>query len=583
MADIIGTNGADTLIGTNGDDLIVGGNGGDFVDGRAGNDTIYGDNAPGITPSERTVNPVSGANQTVLVWQLNQISVTNLGGNDFPFPNDASGESDVAGSTFTITPNAIPTGVGLNDNDPNFDDGDGSQVLSQGVTLFGVSEPAGKRFTPEYGYSVRASDGTIINIYAVELEGNETVGFVSDRPLAPGQTYTFIQRITTDPDVPYSSLANSWLDTTVPAGPGIGDDTLNGGDGNDTIFGGAGADTINGNAGNDSLLGGDGNDAITGGAGNDTINGGAGSDLIYGDATTEGSVNSTIQGSVTPEPGADRTLLVWQLNQVAVTNAAGNRNPFPNDASGEDDVVGSTFQITANASPLSVGIDDNDNAFDDGDGSQVLNRATTINGVSEGAGCRLTPEYAYSVRSSTGEIINIYAVELEGNRTVGFVSDRPLTVGETYTFLGRTTTHPSVGYDSLATTWNTTGLVTAPEGNDSIIGGSGDTIFGGGGADTVVIDPTATAANGTTTSNIVVNGGTTGTDNDTLDLRGYSAYRDLVQTTDADGDSTSGSVVVIDANGAVRTVTFTEIENLLLPPPEVTSNGIVEGRETGEA
>ncbi len=188
MADIIGTPGADTLNGTNGNDLLVGGNGNDLVNGLAGDDTLFGDNAPGIAPSTRTVAPVPGANQTLLVWQLNQITVANAGGNDFPFPDNASGEDDVTGSSFTIRSGATPVGVGINDNDGHFDDGDTNQVLAQGVTLDGVSEPAGKRFTPEYAYSVRATDGSVINIYAVELEGNETVGFVSDRPLEPGQT-----------------------------------------------------------------------------------------------------------------------------------------------------------------------------------------------------------------------------------------------------------------------------------------------------------------------------------------------------------------------------------------------------------
>ncbi|OYU16608.1 MAG: hypothetical protein CFE34_20140, partial [Rhodobacteraceae bacterium PARR1] len=305
--------------------------------------------------------------------------------------------------------------------------------------------------------------------------------------------------------------------------------------------------------------------------------GGDGNDSLIGDATTEAAGPTTVQTSITPEVGADQTVLVWQLSQVSVTNAAGNSFPFPNDASGVAAVSGSTFRINAGATPLAVGIDDDENQFGDGDVTQVLNRLTTINGISEPAGARLTPEYAYSVRSSTGEVINVYAVELEGNRTVGFVTDKPLTVNETYTFLGRTTTSPTVTYGDLATSWTTTTGAVPGLGNDTLVGGSGDTISGGGGADTIVIDPNAKNATGNTLSNILVDGGTTGTDNDTLDLRNYSFYRDLVQTTDADGDSQSGSVVVIDALGNSRTVTFSEIENLLLPPIVFSGDGVVDG------
>jgi hypothetical protein len=113
-------------------------------------------------------------------------------------------------------------------------------------------------------------------------------------------------------------------------------------------------------------------------------------------------------------------------------------------------------------------------------------------------------------------------------------------------------------------------------GNDVITGGSGDTIIGGDGRDTIILDPTQLDQNGTTLSNIVVDGGDGGI-KDTLDLSLYATYSNLSQTTDADGNSTSGTVDVTDANGDTRTVSFTEIETLILPP-----DGVVDGEETGE-
>jgi len=67
----------------------------------------------------------------------------------------------------------------------------------------------------------------------------------------------------------------------------------------------------------------------------------------------------------------------------------------------------------------------------------------------------LTPEYAYSVQDSAGNIINVYAVELGSNDVVGFVTDTPMNIGETYTFVDRTDTHPEVDYNELATSYVT--------------------------------------------------------------------------------------------------------------------------------
>jgi Ca2+-binding RTX toxin-like protein len=117
-------------------------------------------------------------------------------------------------------------------------------------------------------------------------------------------------------------------------------------------------------------------------------------------------------------------------------------------------------------------------------------------------------------------------------------------------------------------------------GDDYIIGGAGDSITGGEGADTIYIDPMALDANGAYAAGVFVDGSATGTDNDTLDLTGFAFYDNLVQTTDPDTNSTSGSVVVFDANGNSQTITFNEIENLLLPPPP--PNGVVDGLGTSE-
>ncbi|MDQ7070772.1 MAG: Hint domain-containing protein [Rhodobacterales bacterium] len=95
------------------------------------------------------------------------------------------------------------------------------------------------------------------------------------------------------------------------------------------------------------------------------------------------------------------------------------------------------------------------------------------------------------------------------------------------------------------------------EGVDEISGGSGnDYIYGGNAGD-------------------VVDGNTEGSDYDTLDLRENGPLRVVGQTVDADGDSTSGTIEFLDAAGNVTgTMTFAEIENLLLPDNPVNGDPV---------
>jgi hypothetical protein len=61
-----------------------------------------------------------------------------------------------------------------------------------------------------------------------------------------------------------------------------------------------------------------------------------------------------------------------------------------------------------------------------------------------------------------------------------------------------------------------------------------------------------------------IDGGTGGDDFDTLDLRGAGAFQIINETVDPDGDSTSGTVQYLDADGNVTgELQFTEIENLI--------------------
>ena len=93
-----------------------------------------------------------------------------------------------------------------------------------------------------------------------------------------------------------------YLDVSVMAWGGGGDDTLmgsprhdviDGGDGNDLILGHLGDDWLSGGTGNDTLFGGDGDDVLVGGDEEDNLLGGAGANQIMsqiGDLSIDGSL-----------------------------------------------------------------------------------------------------------------------------------------------------------------------------------------------------------------------------------------------------------------------------------------------------
>ena len=105
------------------------------------------------------------------------------------------------------------------------------------------------------------------------------------------------------------------------AGPGAGDDYVEGTTGNDILDGLGGNDTVEGLAGDDTLAGGDGDDVVNGGDGIDTIDGGAGSDTLNG-----GNQNDTItagNGSDTVNGGNNNDLIITGDNDGASDSYAG--------------------------------------------------------------------------------------------------------------------------------------------------------------------------------------------------------------------------------------------------------------------
>jgi len=301
---------------TNQNDVIVGGAGDDVINGAGGDDIIVGDNAGNNTqtgPVEVGVDAEAGQ-YNLLVWDLADLNIAGVRDNPFQ-DGDVTGEPtrDIAGGSLGIQSGATPVTVGVNDNDGRFNDGD---------------------WNPEYAYTIREADsGDVITIYAVELGANKMVGIISDQPLEVGGNYEFIARVDTHPSVDYSDLADTYI-----------------------VEGGSNQQPTS-----------DGSDA-----GDDTIYGGAGDDVIYGDNGDVNTETASTEAGIDAEAG-QYNLLVWDLADL---NIAGVRdNPFQDgDVTGEPtrDIAGGSLGIQAGATPVTVGVNDNDGRFNDGDGRICL-------------------------------------------------------------------------------------------------------------------------------------------------------------------------------------------------------------------
>ncbi|OCX66020.1 hypothetical protein BFP70_07820 [Thioclava sp. SK-1] len=142
-------------------------------------------------------------------WQLSDLSWTGPN----PFSSNATGNSSSPGNTtFTIGPTADLRIVNLNDNDANFEDGDGSQELAAPMTFNGVSYGSGAagEVETEYSYIIRPSGSTNpadnITIYVLEFEG-DVAGIASSERLFAGQSYDIVAIESNDPVVAYSAMA----------------------------------------------------------------------------------------------------------------------------------------------------------------------------------------------------------------------------------------------------------------------------------------------------------------------------------------------------------------------------------------
>ncbi|MEH2034760.1 MAG: calcium-binding protein, partial [Nostoc sp.] len=324
MANIIGTNGNDTLYGSTDADTINGKLGNDVISSNSGNDTLtggggqdkfiyvnyhnntdvitdFGGVGKGTNPTAEVIAEVDtlafvgdglSAQNLLLTQNGNNLEITFEGLDDF--------------ETGFVSPKVILQNFALENLD-NLSKSTGATV-NLGNILFDGQTSITDSFDV---FNANSTQNTIFNKNTVTFLNdlnNNVNGFDNSDDVINGQGGDDIIDGKSGNDLLRGGTGNDSL-----VG-GVGNDTLVGGVGNDTLVGGVGNDTLVGGAannfptGNNSLVGGAGNDSLVGGAGNDylnvefstgenTLNGGVGDDVLDAGATSGNNLLSGGDGN----------------------------------------------------------------------------------------------------------------------------------------------------------------------------------------------------------------------------------------------------------------------------------------------
>jgi Ca2+-binding RTX toxin-like protein len=339
---------------------------------------------------------------------------------------------------------------------------------------------------------------------------------------------------------------------------GSGDDTLRGDAGADSLDGGIGNDQLFGGAGIDSLYGGDGADSLDGGTENDVLFGGAGIDSLYGgdgaDSLDGGTENDQLFG------GSGDDTLRGDAGADSLDGGIGNDQLF--GGLGSDTLIGGdgADQLDGGDAGDSILGGSGADLIYGGDGADTIQFGSDDDTVYGGAGDDL-------IDDANGSLLpgNNLLSGGSGNDTVwaGLGNDQlfgdegnDLLYGEDgddglYGGIGTDILDGGVGNDLLQGGDGVDTLY-GGAGRDLLIGGAGiDQIFGGGDQDTIYGD-----------IGDVVDGGSTGTDEDVLDLTAWG--KELTNVYKDPLNPENGYVEFLDSLGnVIGTMTFSDIETII--------------------
>ncbi|BBD69449.1 hemolysin-type calcium-binding region [Nostoc commune NIES-4072] len=347
MANIIGTNGNDTLVGSNSADTIKGLAGNDTITANYGNDTLTG-----------------GGGKDQFVYNFDDYNLLSDGTDIITdFGGVGQGTNPTAaviaqvdtikflGAGFTAR-NLLLTQNG-NNLEVTFEGVPDAKVILQNFKLENLENLKASKGRSAIGNILFDGQTSIIDSFHV-LDANST-----ETTLRIKNTVTFFN----DLDNNITGLDNS-------------NDVVNGQGGNDKINGLSGNDLLRGGAGNDILLGGVGNDILLGGAGKNILKGDVGNDSLGVNYSTG---NNLLDGGV----GNDNLSVGYSSGNNLLNGGDGNDYlaAYDGDNNKQYDRIPTLGNNTLNGGAgidhLNVGYSSGNNLLNGGDGNDDLSASGT--------------------------------------------------------------------------------------------------------------------------------------------------------------------------------------------------------------
>lgn len=581
---LIGDEGDDTLLGEAGNDVLTGGAGADNISGGADEDLILGGTAGdvvdgGSTGVDNDTLDLRGAGPLRVVDETTDADGNSTSGRIEFLGSDGAvtGDMTFAEIENLIRPdNTAPDAVNddgvttdfetevivpvlANDTDADFDtlsvtgatDGANGTTIVNGDGTVSYTPNAGFSGTDTFDYTISDGNG-----------GTDTATVtvtVGDAPPPPPPTRDGIVDGTAGNDLIDLAYAGDpdgdFVDNDDALLPGAApnDDSIRAGAGDDVVFAGVGDDQVDGADGADLIFGEDGSDTIDGGAGNDTIDSGTSTSTL---PLPDLGFGTTVPADLDPEN--DRDLVLGGYGDDVITT--GDDADTISGGAGADLIDGG---IDADQ----IDGDDGNDTLIGGEGSDTINGGagddSIFGGLEEGFPDSINIPDATDPEPGNGRDLidggdgndTIFGQD-DDDTILGGAGDDVIDGGIDDDLIAG-----SIGNDSLIG-GEGDDIVTGGIGNDTLSGGLGDDSLVGGDDRDVFVDvgagDTIDGGTGDSTADGVED------DFDTLDLRGLGRFEIVGQTTDADGDSTSGTVNFQDRDGTVTgSLVFGEIENLI--------------------
>ncbi len=399
-ADLVGTDGPDTLTGGLGDDTLRGGGGADLLragqgddlligdvqddtlQGNIGNDTLRGNDGDDIISGGTGDDRLTGGSEADVftfdpAWGTDTIT-------DFVIGEDKIDLSSLGIIFSELTITQVGANTEITESGSNV-------IILENVTASAITESDFLLI----GHIMGTNNDDTLTGSAVEeridaLEGNDQIfaGAGIDR-IDGGAGYDVVQYrnatagILLDLSNPLNNTGDAAGDTYVNVESFHGSDhndrlvgdtgnnILTGILGDDTIEGGAGNDHLNGQGGNDHLLGGAGDDTLLGGLGIDTLAGGDGVDIVDYTLSNEGVSLNLATGVHTGGHAAGDILSNIEVVHGSAFNDSLVGDAMANSLRGED---GNDTLVGGNGDDTLLG-GAGDDALYGGDGDDTLGGA----------------------------------------------------------------------------------------------------------------------------------------------------------------------------------------------------------------